>query len=251
MRRPTARLAMVAALIWCGVTRRVRSTAIPLLILAGISLIPTEVGAGSITYNVVNYPSLQNGYTVSGTITTNGNHGTSLPGTDITSWDIKITMGTTTEATFTPTNSVKYSATFDATPTHLTIATSPDDLTFTIQLDVPDYTGHNLGQSAYAYDCLIGTRMSWVRSSSRRPTRLIATAQTVPEPSSAVLAVIGAVAFVAYGLVRHRREQRRQADAEHIPADPVSRTTSSKARSDSPAPSARRPLLAHRSQRRT
>jgi len=72
MRRPTDRLAMVAALIWCGVTRRVRSTALSLLILVAISLIPTEVGADSITYNVVNYPALQNGFTVSGTITTNG-----------------------------------------------------------------------------------------------------------------------------------------------------------------------------------
>jgi hypothetical protein len=50
MRRPTARLAMVAALIWCGLTRRVRYTAIPLLILAGMALTPIDVGAASITY---------------------------------------------------------------------------------------------------------------------------------------------------------------------------------------------------------
>ena len=80
---------MVAALIWCGVTRRARSTALPLLILVAISLIPTEVGADSITYNVVNYPALQNGYTVSGTITTNGAIGTALPSTDIMSWETR------------------------------------------------------------------------------------------------------------------------------------------------------------------
>jgi hypothetical protein len=33
----------------------------------------------------------------------------------------------------------------------------------------------------------------------------------VPEPSTAVVAVFGAVAFVVYGRSRHRREQRRQA----------------------------------------
>jgi hypothetical protein len=46
------------------------------------------------------------------------------------------------------------------------------------------------------------------------------TAQTItlqigsaPEPSSAVVAVVGSVAFIAYGWSRHRREQRRQAAA--------------------------------------
>ena len=35
----------------------------------------------------------------------------------------------------------------------------------------------------------------------------------VPEPSTAIVAAIGAVAFIAYGWSRHRREQRRQAAA--------------------------------------
>ncbi len=35
----------------------------------------------------------------------------------------------------------------------------------------------------------------------------------VPEPSTALVAAIGAVAFIAYGWSRHRREQRRQAAA--------------------------------------
>jgi hypothetical protein len=35
----------------------------------------------------------------------------------------------------------------------------------------------------------------------------------VPEPSTAIVAVFGAVAFVAYGWSRHRRAQRRQAAA--------------------------------------
>ena len=39
------------------------------------------------------------------------------------------------------------------------------------------------------------------------------TTTSVPEPSTAVVAVIGAVAFIAYGWSRHRREQRRQAAA--------------------------------------
>jgi hypothetical protein len=35
----------------------------------------------------------------------------------------------------------------------------------------------------------------------------------VPEPSTALVASLGAVAFIAYGWSRHRREQRRQAAA--------------------------------------
>jgi hypothetical protein len=38
-------------------------------------------------------------------------------------------------------------------------------------------------------------------------------AAAVPEPSTAVVSMFGAVAFIAYGWSRHRREQRRQAAA--------------------------------------
>jgi hypothetical protein len=38
-------------------------------------------------------------------------------------------------------------------------------------------------------------------------------AVSVPEPSTAVVAAFGGVAFIAYGWSRHRREQRRQAAA--------------------------------------
>jgi hypothetical protein len=41
----------------------------------------------------------------------------------------------------------------------------------------------------------------------------IGTAAVVHEPSTAILAVSGAAAFLAYGWSRHRREQRRQAAA--------------------------------------
>jgi hypothetical protein len=36
---------------------------------------------------------------------------------------------------------------------------------------------------------------------------------SVPEPSSMVMAGLGAVGFIAYGWSRHRRDQRRQAAA--------------------------------------
>jgi hypothetical protein len=210
MRRPTARLTMVAALIWCGVTRRVRSTALPLLILAGISLIPTEVGAGSITYNVMNYPTIQDGYTVSGTITTNATTGTSLPGTDISSFDITITMGSTTVAEFTPANSPLALGTFDATPTTLSVGTNPDNLVFESHTAIFGWL--NLSNISTLYTASLQTFPITTLWAGNLPSidSPIATTATVPEPPSAVLASIGAVVvFLAYGWSRHRRVQHR------------------------------------------
>jgi hypothetical protein len=42
-------------------------------------------------------------------------------------------------------------------------------------------------------------------------TRLSFTAIAVPEPSTAIVAAFGAVAFIAYGSSRHRRDQRQPA----------------------------------------
>lgn len=87
-----------------SVARMVRSTTIPLLILAGIALSTPEATAGSVVYSMVDYPSLQNGYSVGGTITaTNGS---------ISAWDITISQGTDLLVTFVPNNS-----NFDSSPT--------------------------------------------------------------------------------------------------------------------------------------
>jgi hypothetical protein len=199
-------MAMVAALIWCGLTRRMRSSAIPLLILAGTALTPTEVGAASITYNVLNYPTLQNGYTVTGTITTDGSTGMELPGTDITSWDIVISKGTTTIGTLNPSDTFNETTTFDATPMSLSVGSltdwvqfSDDSTNFIEWLNNPPPPG-----SFFAG--FLNSTVIWTNS---LPT-LDSPIATVPEPSSAVLASIGAVvAFLAYGWSRHRREQHR------------------------------------------
>jgi hypothetical protein len=188
----------------------VRSTAIPLLILAGMALTPTEVGAASITYSIVNYPKLQNGYTVTGTITTNGTTGTQLPTTDITSWDITISLGTIQVVHFTPTNFIIPDSTFDATTTTIMVASPATDIRIT---NFPNGNVNlawaNTG-STIRYGANLVANVLW--SSNNLPsTTPIA---TVPEPSSAVLASIGAVvAFLAYGWSRHRRAQRRQAAA--------------------------------------
>ncbi|MGO9815328.1 MAG: hypothetical protein ACLP53_31755 [Isosphaeraceae bacterium] len=57
--------------------------------------LPPAVLAGSTTYNILNYPDLQGGWTVSGTITTDGFIG-DLNENDIESWTWTITSGATT-----------------------------------------------------------------------------------------------------------------------------------------------------------
>jgi hypothetical protein len=56
----------------------------------------SEASAGSITYNVLDMPADQNGFTVSGTITTDGVIG-NLANSDITSWSVTISQGGTSE----------------------------------------------------------------------------------------------------------------------------------------------------------
>ncbi len=66
------------------------------LMLASLSLVLTfchnPARGSSITYNLESYLPLQNGYTLSGTITTDGTIGT-LTSSDITAWSFTITQG--------------------------------------------------------------------------------------------------------------------------------------------------------------
>jgi hypothetical protein len=172
------------------------------LLLAGFALVSPHVNADSITYAVDNYPSLQNLYTVSGTITTNGATGTGLPFSDITSWNITITSGSSTIETFTNTHSSNNGANFDATPTTLTVtpSTGVDVIVF-------------LSNSPYGFIEWFGAGIApfyearnpegtYIWSSPYDPQSQ-PVASAVPEPSSAILAVLGAVAVVAYGVSRH------------------------------------------------
>ena len=61
-----------------------------------LTALPPVVSA-DLTYNLQNYPADQNGWTLSGTITTDGNFGTLTP-LDITSWTFTITNGTSTHS---------------------------------------------------------------------------------------------------------------------------------------------------------
>jgi hypothetical protein len=65
-----------------------------LSLLSILSLAPESQG-GPIVYNFDSYPSFQNGYTLTGTITTDGTLGTILP-SDLLSWNFTATLGSST-----------------------------------------------------------------------------------------------------------------------------------------------------------
>jgi hypothetical protein len=161
----------------------------------------------------VNFPTLPNGYTVSGTITTNGATGTQLPTTDITSWDITIYHGGFPGLTFNPSSTIIPDSTFDATNTTITLSSPPSFITMTT--GSPQFNFISWAHNTTSINFQAGHMELTIFNTDLPSTTPIA---TVPEPSSAVLASIGAVvAFLAYGWSHHRRAQRRQAAASWRP----------------------------------
>jgi hypothetical protein len=72
-----------------GIAASERSWLLALLSF-GLVLTTAPTRAGDVTYNLISYPALQDGYTLSGTITTDGSIGTAETGANIISWNINI-----------------------------------------------------------------------------------------------------------------------------------------------------------------
>jgi hypothetical protein len=163
-------------------------------------------------YTVVNYPSEQNGYTISGTLTTNGSTGTDLPDSDIIKWDITI-HGVTPPIELTESNSNITPFTFNATTSTITVGSGAIAIIGTTEDGQITWAGPSTIDASGSYSAAQGNTVLW-GASGFGANQAVATVSSVPEPSSAVLASIGAVvAFLALGWCRHRREQRRQAAA--------------------------------------
>jgi hypothetical protein len=226
MRRATVRPAMVSALIWCGLTRRVRSIALPLLILAAIALIPTEAGAGSITYDVVNYPAVQNGITVSGTITTDGSTGVETSPNFITGFDVTLSSPGSAPFTLQPSDAVLLiDGSLEVTPSSITLGPALSVLSILTSGGGNPGAGLYYSTSFYkAPEGVIGLLggltggpggsvsggLAWDSPPVTTIATAAVTASAVPEPSSLLLSGIGVVCGLAYVLVRKRRAQHRR-----------------------------------------
>jgi hypothetical protein len=181
--------------------------------LAVVTLAPREVTAGFV-YHVVNYPTLQNGYTVTGTITTSVDTGTALPTSVITDWNITITGPA---ITFTITKPSSIMGQIDLTPTAITVASLGDSLRISNNPEqLINWQGPVMSLLIGNFYTAISPTPPFNATQTLWSSSYIPTTQplgVVPEPSAGVIAVLGAVTVIAYGWSRHRRTKRRQAAA--------------------------------------
>ncbi len=206
------------------------------VILFTLLTLPPAVLAGSTTYNILNYPDLQNGWTVSGTITTDGFIG-DLNENDIKSWTWTISSGW---GTYTATSTDPGSSTgsqgpgFQATTTEilLHLSTTPATPITTLSLLKELTPGLPLSdqlivgmqwENFNGYMETQGGLAGWPTNiamwetkipSPPAPTAAWLLAQTsdaaVPEPAPLYLVGFGAVCGCAY-VMGHKRRARRTA----------------------------------------
>jgi hypothetical protein len=187
--KTTSRIAMMSVLTW--------------LALGG--------GAkGDLIYNIVAYPSITHGDTVTGTITTNETTGTNIPVQAITAWNITVAIGAVPLFTLTPTNSFIPGGSFNATTQAITIPVTgvpTGGIAFVSNGLNADISWHTFGPTDVLYEAHYLGGQLWLQTLPT-PNSPVATATAVPEPSAAVLALIGAGTVIACGLVRKRRGSR-------------------------------------------
>jgi len=164
--------------------------------------------AGTIVYDIKNYPTLQNGFMLGGTITTDGAIGT-LAAANITAWTITITSAggsATTYNSTTPGNIVHGGA--DASATAITLSSGALSFDNAVGWSPLQYNrgGNNLYISKPDANTTNWFQFLGAADLGGDPW-IIATAETsaVPEPASLTLLGIG-IAGIA-GFAWRRRKQ--------------------------------------------
>lgn len=132
-----------------------------LIATCGVSI----ASAGSITYNFVNYPSVQSGYTVNGSITTDGKIG-AITTSDITAWSYTLSNGGTTYGTVTNAtdqSGVSMQGEVDASATQITISTPPS-VTFDANFGNPNQNELQFAVNGGVWTNNNGTEIFWQRN---------------------------------------------------------------------------------------
>ena len=169
-----------------------------------------QASGGNITYSLVNDPVDQNGFNLSGTIVTDGTIGALAP-SDFVSWQYTITWA---GVPFTNEGSRPYTPSYTGvTATATAIQVSGARFLNTYDpAGFPDYVGWDAIDGIYQATGTTNGGIGVELWSASPPIGFpsipwtVATA-SVPEPSSAVLAALGAVGGLAYGYgARHRRQ---------------------------------------------
>jgi hypothetical protein len=199
-----------------------------LLLIAACGL--STARADSITYNIVDYASLESGWTVSGTITTDGSIG-SLSSSDITSWAYTFTNGATVDTYSSSASEARtlVNGGLSASATQLTIGTPGNGGQTGLALD---YIGNSVGQGSLdwyregsfgpyqpgsdGYSGQFGGNNLWVAFSNNPPGLTLTNSENwviaavpsaVPEPASIAMVVLGGLGGVVV-FARRSRSQR-------------------------------------------
>jgi hypothetical protein len=186
---------------------------VPLLLTTGGAIAPPALG-GTITYCIEDYPGLENGYTVSGNITTDDTgNGLNIRPT-IHSWNVTVSLNGVPQFNWNSSDRLSdVMGTVDITNTTITTGTAGDFLEFYTtgnNLNTPHIHWGNDPEDGYYASS--GQGNLW--QSGWDKTKTIAA--LCPEPSTATLAslgTLGVLAFIAHSRSRRRREQQRQGAA--------------------------------------
>jgi PEP-CTERM motif len=174
-----------------------RTATVALLVLTGIASTPGIVNA-DITYTVED-----NTQAISGSITTDGQIG-ALSASDILQWQIHLTeSGLTISGT-----GALVATGVSASASEIQVDLTGIDNGLELQQDSTNYALWELSSPTSLV--ATGQAMSGTSKveyafeiSATGTTATIASVTSVPEPSTATFAVLGAVAFIAYGWRRH------------------------------------------------
>jgi PEP-CTERM motif len=192
--------------------------------------------AGEITYSIQNYPSDQQGATLSGTITTDGVVG-NLAATDVLSWSWTITPLGGTSFTLSSSDAgteVFLQGSIVASPSSITIAAPTPSPTGAANSNAFALST-NPGGSVTAFleyerPAAIGLSYTGVTPlggliwGAENPTMggldpwVIATAGSVPEPTSLTLLALGATCGIAFGLARKRGVKSGDGANDRVPS---------------------------------
>jgi hypothetical protein len=163
--------------------------------------------ATAATYDFVNYPLDQNGWTLSGTMTTDGVIG-AFQSSDVTSWTIRVSKGATAHSFSSTSLGAKLLVGSSATATATTITSNyqEDQFLFLSDADSINWAGQYIGfaDGAYLWDALPPT--------SFPPSGVVtiaAAAVPAPVPESATWALFG-IGFGALATMRAIARRRRE-----------------------------------------
>jgi len=194
-----------------------RTHLLALLSLA-LTFSPPAVRGASITYKIQSYPAYQNGFTLSGTITTDGTISPTFTPNDITAYALtysnSINTYTVSGSPFT-TGGVDYLGSIGATPIELTIANPGlSGMNVLTLQDANGGSGRSItwaeGGGTSQYDAVISSsNPSFAWNALNLPANALGgdpwVIASIPEPGSLTLALLGGACLAVVEWTRRRR----------------------------------------------